>query len=43
MVIQQFDFAVLQLTQQLNEIMDEIQYIMLGKFKCKPTHTYYIV
>jgi len=40
--MRQLEFAVLQLTQQLSKIMDAIQYILLGKFKCKPTHIYYI-
>jgi hypothetical protein len=36
-VVWQLEFALLQLTQQLGEMMDAIQYILLGKFKCKPT------
>jgi hypothetical protein len=39
MVIRQLEFGVLQLTQQLSEMMDAIQSILLGKFKCKPTQT----
>ena len=31
MIIRQLEFVILQLTQQINDIMDATQYVLLGK------------
>jgi len=46
MVIRQLEFAVLQLTQQLSEMMDAMQYVLLGKFnvnRLKPNTSHNVV